>query len=213
MNVVSDIAGNFKTLMALIKKMPDDEVLSVGDMVDRGPRSKEVVDWFMKNGKAILGNHEHMMLDFYLHDQSFYGQGLWQYNGGGKTQISYGMKTPTEHLDWLKTLPLYVEVENCLVAHSFVYSSPYYSLKESCKLGTTSRSPELDRSIIWNRHDPVRLDEYDMQIAGHNSQFGLKHFSDQFGEFAVGIDTSREKVLTGIHLPSMEIFQQEYIDD
>ena len=63
-NIISDIAGNYKTLMALLEKMPqDEEIISVGDMVDRGPRSKEVIEFFMnnENATAIMGNHEHMM--------------------------------------------------------------------------------------------------------------------------------------------------------
>jgi hypothetical protein len=63
-NIIGDIAGNYKTLMALLKKMPDDEVVSVGDMIDRSSGSADVIRWFMKHGKAIYGNHEDMMLDF-----------------------------------------------------------------------------------------------------------------------------------------------------
>jgi hypothetical protein len=70
---------------------------------------------------------------------------------------------------------------------------------------------DFEDSIIWNRWQPHRVDEYDLQIAGHNSQWGLKRFSDERGEFAIGIDTSRTRILTGLHLPTMELFQQEYI--
>ena len=54
MNLIGDIAGNFKTLLALLKKMPDDEPIGLGDLNDRGPRSREVFDFFMKNGKSFL---------------------------------------------------------------------------------------------------------------------------------------------------------------
>lgn len=62
-NIICDVAGNLKTLMALIEQMPKSATpLSVGDMVDRGPDSKGVLDFFMNNGEAIIGNHEHMMV-------------------------------------------------------------------------------------------------------------------------------------------------------
>ena len=42
MNLIGDIQGNYHTLRALLKQMPDEEPVSVGDMIDRGPRSKAV---------------------------------------------------------------------------------------------------------------------------------------------------------------------------
>ena len=41
-NVIADIAGEYQTLLALLKKMTDDEVISLGDMVDRGADSAKV---------------------------------------------------------------------------------------------------------------------------------------------------------------------------
>ena len=34
MNLIGDIQGNYHTLRALLKQMPDEEPVSVGDMVD-----------------------------------------------------------------------------------------------------------------------------------------------------------------------------------
>jgi len=203
-NIIGDIAGNYETLLALLKKMPDGEVISVGDMIDRGPRSKEVVEWFMKNGKAILGNHEHMMLDF-INKTHFYQEGIWFYNGGTATWRSFKMNIPDEVVSWMEKLPLYMEIDKTLVSHSFVD----YDLQSSLKILDLNG---LDSSILWNRHQPHRIPEYDMQIAGHNSQFGLRDFSDDGGVFAKCIDASCSGVLTGINLPSMQIFQQRVID-
>ena len=75
MNLIGDIQGNYHTLRALLKQMPDEEPVSVGDMVDRGPRSKEVLEFFRLNGKALLGNHEHMMLDYFKFIFSFFASG------------------------------------------------------------------------------------------------------------------------------------------
>ena len=36
MNLIGDIQGNYRTLLALLKQMPDDDPVSVGDMIDRG---------------------------------------------------------------------------------------------------------------------------------------------------------------------------------
>jgi hypothetical protein len=193
--------------MRLLKKMPDDEVISLGDMVDRGPDSKAVIDWFMSNGRALMGNHEHMLLD-YCRNTGFYEGGMWELNGGIATLRSFKCAIPDDVLAWLERLPLYMEIEGCLVSHSFV--APGYSLREACDLGQSSGDSKCERSIIWCRDAPKRMHEYRLQIAGHNSQFSLKSFSDEQGDFAICVDDSRHDRLTGIHLPSLAIYQVDY---
>src|SRR3990172_8454089 len=90
-NVISDIAGNFKALQALLAKMPDGKVLSVGDMIDRGPRSREVVDFFMGGGgEALRGNHEDFCLQYHC-PTGRYAHDDWAWNGGTATIDSFGI--------------------------------------------------------------------------------------------------------------------------
>lgn len=216
MNIIADVAGEYKALLALVKKMPQGEYISLGDMVDRGPDSDRVVEWFMKNGKAILGNHEHMMLDF-CRGSRYYDNDTWLWNGGVKTLKAYdpfeqkGYKdgiVPEHVLKWIEGLPLHMVVDGCLLSHSFI--QPGMTLEESTKFGKGIWEVGESR-IIWNRREPVRRPEYRLQICGHNSQFGLRRWADEQGEYAICLDDSRKKVLTGLHLPTMQIYQQEYI--
>lgn len=220
-NIIADIAGHYQTLMALIEKMPKGDLIFVGDLVDRGPRSKEVIEFAMQNGKVIMGNHEHMMLDA-CRDQKHYDPATWIFNGGEHTLRSFGADgdyidmmrnpekftgvVPDEVLDWIADLPLYLEVDNCLIAHSFI--KPGLDLEQVCKIGELP----IGETIFWNRREPERIEKYRLQIAGHNSQFGLRDFIDDQGKFAICLDACKSKVLTGLHLPTMEVFQQEYID-
>lgn len=206
-NVIGDVAGNFKTLMALVEKMPTGRVLSVGDMVDRGPRSKEVLEWIMKNGSAVLGNHEHMLID-YCHGRKFYDKGQWLQNGGVATLESFDGKVPEKIITWLESLPLYEEAHDALISHAFV--PPTLPLEEACRIAYDEHL--YPYSILWNRGKPERRKDYAWQIAGHNSQFGAVTFSDVEGSYAVCIDASRERKLVGIHLPHMTIYEQEVID-
>lgn len=207
-NVIGDIAGNYDTLMALIKKMPDEEVISVGDMLDRGPRSKEVLDWFMSNGRAIKGNHEHLAYTG-CRDPKFYrGTSVWLRQGGLATLSSFGGEIPDNYLDWIDGLPLYLEIDGCLISHAFLHYK--LSLEQACNIGRNS--DECSDSIMWNRGCPERRKKWRLQVAGHNSHYGLKRFSEEEGEYAICLDTSRDKVLTGVNLTSGEIYQQEYID-
>ncbi len=109
MNLIGDIQGNYRTLLALLKQMPDDDPVSVGDMIDRGPRSMEVLEFFRNHGKALLGNHEHMMLDYFC-DSGNYMPGLWLMNSGDATLNSLGLERsdslPEILQDFLESLPL-----------------------------------------------------------------------------------------------------------
>ena len=135
MNIFGDIAANYLTFLALLKQMPDDEVLSLGDFIDRGPRSKETLEWFQLHGKAVLGNHEHMLLDSYLcsldpNRKSYYSPGLWlDYNGGLATLRSYKSDfdrnadqihkvIPLSHIEYIQSLPLYLETDELFLSHA-----------------------------------------------------------------------------------------------
>lgn len=205
-NVIGDIAGQFKTLEALIAKMPPAPILSVGDMVDRGPDSDKVMKFFMETpgAEALLGNHEHMMID-HCERGGVYDQTDWQRNGGNTTLESYNYSVPDAVVQWMKMLPKFkiVELDGKRV---FISHAPLFSEDRAAALNLDSGT-----SIIWNRHKPKRIEEFDMRLSGHNASWGLYTFSDDRGPYAMSIDTSFQKVLTGIHLPTMAVYQQEYI--
>lgn len=199
-NIIGDVAGNYLTLQALIAKMPIGTSLSVGDMIDRGPRSREVVDYFQHHGEALKGNHEDMCLEFYL-PTGRYCSTDWHWNGGEATERSWGGRVPEGVLNWIGNRPLYKEIEcdgkKYFISHAFV---------NWARQGLRAK----EESILWNRSYPVEHKDYALQVCGHNSQFGLRWWGNP--AYAVCIDTSRDKVLTGLHLPSGKIYQQEYID-
>lgn len=213
-NIIGDIAGEYKTLMALLNKMPEGEVISVGDMVDRGPDSARVVDWFMRNGRAIMGNHEHMMIDN-LTKGYFYSSDIWLYNGGEHTLRSYDYEVPEDVIEWLQNLPLFIEIGDTLISHAFLRPAAVDDevvLKENCELGA-SVMDKGETTILWNRREPVRREKWKLQVCGHNSQFGLREWRDEEGMYAICLDDSRHKKLTGLHLETMTIYQQDYLDE
>jgi serine/threonine protein phosphatase 1 len=223
--VIGDIAGQHKALLALVDKCPKDkEIILVGDLVDRGPRSNRVVEWAIAtpNVRAVLGNHEHMLLDF--HGRAFEGQkgpiyqrGLWDgYNGGQATLDSYGVEgIPKEHLDWLASLPLFIETDEFFISHSSLLRR--LTLEKACSRNVWQ---DLDEGILWNRDYPTPRDDGKIQIFGHNSQFGLRQFfrpaSQQIAPvstrpFAICLDDSGKKRLTALDTDTWEIIQQDYI--
>lgn len=81
--VVGDLHGCRQTLEKLLNRVrfdtSRDRLLSVGDLVDRGPDSMGCLDlldepWFF----AVRGNHEEMMLDFFTPSLKAEGRVVWQ---------------------------------------------------------------------------------------------------------------------------------------
>jgi hypothetical protein len=226
-NIIGDIAGQYQALLKLVEQMPEGETISVGDMIDRGLDSKRVIEFFMKENRcAILGNHEHLMLDWCTKSK-FYDTNVWFNNGGEYTLLSYSelaeqeQPIPQEHIDWIKQLPKWIELkdinindvnQNVLISHAFLYNAikdDEEAIEYACDFGVDILDKD-ETTIIWNREPPIRRKNWDLQICGHNSQFGLRQWSDHLGTFAVSLDDSRRKKLTGLHLETMTIYQQPY---
>lgn len=102
---VGDVHGRFDLLGDIVDKILQDagdcdgvpEVVFLGDYIDRGEHSREVLEFLITAAEwpeircvFLLGNHERMLLDF-IDDPS---QGArWLRFGGLQTLLSYG--TPT----------------------------------------------------------------------------------------------------------------------
>lgn len=61
--VVGDIHGCYDELMALLDKIefgPQDRVVSVGDLITKGPKNREVLQVFMTDPRftTVIGNHD-----------------------------------------------------------------------------------------------------------------------------------------------------------
>jgi serine/threonine protein phosphatase 1 len=65
--VIGDVHGEYDTLSKLLKKIPTgSEIVFVGDLIDRGKHSSDVVELVRKNNyKVVLGNHELMFFCIY----------------------------------------------------------------------------------------------------------------------------------------------------
>lgn len=204
-NIIGDIAGRYDELLLLLRKMPEaDLILSVGDMVDRGPKSKEVINFFMTtpNTEAVYGNHEDMMLEYALGRE----RSMWVYNGGFETIESYAGKgqfnatIPQEVIEWLQKRPMYFQTDDLFVSHC-----PVTNLAQCVPKDPYGR----DHFFIWNRYVPSKPQPKFM-VYGHNG----RHRDHKWGDgthFASCIDNSHDDELMGMHWPSKEIFTQKYL--
>jgi serine/threonine protein phosphatase 1 len=139
--VIGDVHGFNMTLRSLVEKINPQEgdyVVLLGDLIDRGPNSYDVVQ-FAKTSDNIVcvkGNHEKMMIET-LSLQGLESPGIdlatWLYNGGLATATSYinayTDKTGnelTELLDlaieedkvWMNQLPSEIVLEKWRLVHA-----------------------------------------------------------------------------------------------
>ncbi|MCB9851722.1 MAG: serine/threonine protein phosphatase [Phycisphaerales bacterium] len=132
---IGDIHGCFDALMTLVDKIPiadSDMIVTLGDYVDRGPRSRDVIDWLIARHAAgtlvpLRGNHEIMMLE--AADDPKEALPDWLMSGGDATLKSYangkGKVTqrdiPSTHWEFiLETCRDYYESDTHLFVHANV---------------------------------------------------------------------------------------------
>jgi len=93
---IGDIHGCLRALEALLDEIqlrPDDRVVTIGDYVDRGPDSRNVIDYLIGYRSVLgdrlitlLGNHEILMLQA---RESVLQRNKWFSHGGLATMSSY----------------------------------------------------------------------------------------------------------------------------
>jgi serine/threonine protein phosphatase 1 len=132
---IADLHGRFDLLSVALAHLAENEtpghVVFLGDYVDRGPESRQIIERLMAGPPegwrwtVLRGNHEHLMV--YGCIGHHIDRRLWMINGGGATLISYGHATegdvdvsvvPKAHLAWLAELPFLAHDEHRVFVHA-----------------------------------------------------------------------------------------------
>ena len=204
--IIGDIHGEIVLLDQLLERIDPfkpELIVFVGDFIDRGPHTKEVLDRIMSletEVVCLLGNHELMMLNA-MDDFGFGGSPIetWYYNGGEATLQSFGFtsffsfksRMESRYLDFFQNLGLSYVFEpakgmKILVTHAGI--SPVIPLADQLQL---KNYRELNRylldnqidpldSFLWTREeffrsDPLRWDGF-ILVHGHTPVMKLKRF-------------------------------------
>lgn len=203
--IIGDVHGEFGSLLNLVDKLPkDSKLIFVGDLVDRGRKSKEVIEFVRKNHHlCVLGNHEKMMIEYvnafeksYPNLPSMVYYHRWINAGGKETLYSYDIIGLNKHdgklfctedkekfnqllddVNWLESLPLYIELENkkndkpIVISHAPLADVWHFKDNEKNK-------SIFEEYSLWNRKNP-RKDAKVFNIFGHTIQKEVditKHF-------------------------------------
>ncbi|MGW4368947.1 metallophosphoesterase family protein [Nocardia takedensis] len=146
--IVGDIHGCFDELTELLDRVgvtDEDQVISVGDLVDRGPKPAEVVRLFRErpNSVVVAGNHERK-----------HARGLFSYaQEVTRLQLGDGYSAMVE---WMRTLPYYFENAHVRVVHAgMVPGLALAAQREDVLCGSTRGERELRAAFPdghWHDH-------------------------------------------------------------
>ena len=123
---IGDVHGCHVALLALlaqVKPTAEDTLIFLGDVVDRGPATKECIDEILRLQDqcvviSLMGNHEEMML-YGLKPGGY--QEMWLRVGGAEALASYGGsidQIPADHLRWLSMLRQVYETPTEIFVHA-----------------------------------------------------------------------------------------------
>ncbi len=116
---MADIHGayeRYQKMLEIIGFCENDTLYVIGDTIDRGQQSIEVVLDMMNRSNVILlrGNHEQMCLDD-LHRHIEEARARWQRNGGGRTRSDLLYKqskvTRSKILHYFLCAPTFADIE------------------------------------------------------------------------------------------------------
>jgi serine/threonine protein phosphatase 1 len=133
---VHGCATALEALLATLAPQPDDVIVTLGDYVNRGPDSRNVLDRLIELERQcklvpILGNHDEMFRGILelAHSGRSPSLGGWLAMGGYATLESYGVRPalindedlariPSGHLDFLRRCRDYYESDSHLFVHA-----------------------------------------------------------------------------------------------
>ncbi len=203
---VGDIHGCYDDMRRLLDKIPidftRDTLLFIGDYIDRGPNSYEVVEYLVQLKQQfpktvfLKGNHEDMLQNYLEGTDRF----TYLMNGGQLTLDSYlkrparssDFPIPSPHRDFFQSLRLYYQTDQYIFVHA--------GLREGAPL---EAQQEVD--ILWIREKFI-YSSYDF---GKCVVFGHTPFQRPLVQpNKIGIDTGAVygNKLTCVQLPEVDFF-------
>ncbi len=220
--VVGDIHGCYKSLYNLltetIKINKNDQIYFLGDFIDRGHSSKQVVNYVIEllikgyNVKCLLGNHEQLLLESINNAATFSN---WYKSGGKTTLDSFGIHHPIElkkkYICFFENLFNFIELDDYILVHG--------GLNFNCDNPLTDIS-----SMCWIRNlDPKEIDIAKINnkkiIVGH-TPINLKVIKESLNSNRIVVDggcvykNSNDNLgyLVALDIDSMQLFTQKNIE-
>ena len=144
---IGDIHGCYYTLKTLWDKInptKDDVIIFLGDYIDRGPHSYEVIE-FLKQKKTefpyltlLVGNHEDLCRKAIVDNDSY----LWYMNGGGTTVASFEQ----HNKNWSSMLSFIADLDTWCIIEEYNLLFVHAGMPNA-----TEPEDESFDNLIWSR--------------------------------------------------------------
>ena len=229
--IVGDIHGSADQLKRIIEKTKhlSPQYICVGDIIDRGPQSKEVIDLCIENNFiGCQGNHE-VWFNFFGSTGQFDDYALSQIMGGKATLLSYGIdnfsidnierskhKIPSSHFDFVRSLSPVILLEQG--EHKYILSHggiPANFIQAGEIEGSLEHFVRKNyNTILWTSacsNSPYPFSDH-IQIFGHKPFSTVQNkIKNNSGWICLdtGAGTCYDKVLSAIVLPTQEIVSEK----
>lgn len=166
--VLGDIHGRVEALRYVLTTcnfdFKKDRIIILGDIVDGGYNTYEVVEVLLriKNKILILGNHDKWFID---HIRSGWAGEIWLHQGGNQTMESYAKQDyniPVTHQELFNQAKLYHVEDNMLFVHGGI--NPAIPKLES----------QSEHDLLWDRHlieyaKTRKVEPYEAVFVGHST--------------------------------------------
>jgi len=167
---IGDIHGCLTPFIDLveqkIKLKHGDKLVLLGDYIDRGYQSREVVEYIINLKKkgfeiiTLLGNHESMLLNTLDNDEFL---SIWTLNGCIETLESFGIRRLRDldqlYIDFFKNLLYYWSFNQFIFVHAGFNDSIEDPFEDKAEMIWTRRekyeNPVFKDKIIVHGHSPI----------------------------------------------------------
>lgn len=212
-NIIGDVHGCFDELQELLVKLDfhrggDRQLVFVGDLVDRGPKSKEVLEFVMdlvSTGDAlcVMGNHDNKLMRWAKGNKVLLNHGLED------TVLELADMDKDKIINFISSLPYYLLLDSDKLAvvhaswHENIFNLKKSHLRSACLYGPTTGE---DHSGL-----PIRIDwaskrkwKTPLVVYGHQAYDKVRVINN-----TIGIDTGAGHggKLSALKYPEIEIFQ------
>ncbi|HEY1934872.1 MAG TPA: metallophosphoesterase family protein [Acetobacteraceae bacterium] len=179
---VGDVHGCLDRLVAMHEAIAEDlaarpteetVLIHLGDLVDRGPESAQVVEWLLAGPPMpaqrfvnLMGNHEEMMLAAVATSEEDAAD-LWMRNGGADSLHSWGVQRAVKQPDWASRIPVsHLLFLRDLELHCRI--GPYLFVHAGVRPGVPLRQ-QTRQDLLWIREPFLssRLDHGAVVVHGH----------------------------------------------
>jgi len=201
--IIGDIHGCYLKLQELLQKVglsADDEIIAIGDIIDRGSDSPKVMNFFMtySNTQSVMGNHERKHLRSFRREiRPALSQLI--------TRHQFGDDRYSQLCAYINSFPRFLDLPEAILVHGFFEPSvPLTEQRETVIFGTLGGEVYLKQHYhrpwyeLYDGDKPI--------IVGHLDYLGTgKPLIYRDRVFCIDTWCCRGGALTGIVLPDLHL--------